>query len=118
MGMFKWFSGLFGDEAEVEPAVNVIRDPISSLRIVRVNPTESHDEQLINPATGQPMVGGASGFDVLGNLFGVDMDDSDTTIIKSSLSTHDDLFDSSGISEIDSFDGCGIDDSLNCRDDW
>ncbi len=119
MGMFKWLSGLFGNENEVETPANIIREPISSLRIVQVKPAESYSEPLINPATGQPMVGGATGLDILGNPYGVDTDDND--IIGSGLGPHHDLFDNSSICEADSFDSfnhCGINDSFSSSDDW
>jgi len=74
--MFKWFSTLFTSEEKIEIPSNVIRAPISSLRIVRVE--LSHDELLTNPATGLPMQEGAGGLDTLGNPFGVDLDIHDT----------------------------------------
>lgn len=37
--------------------------------------TAQHDMGLINPATGLPMIGGAAGIDVEGNLYGSDMSD-------------------------------------------
>ncbi len=100
MGMFKWLSRLFNNEAEIERPANVIREPISVLRVVPVKPADTHDEpaapastvtapsepadphepSLTNPATGQPMMGGMGGVDILGNPYGVDLDDGDGVI--------------------------------------
>ncbi len=115
MAMFKWLSGLFNNEKEVKRAANVIREPISVLRVVRLKPAESHDEPsvpastgttpsepaapyeppLINPATGQPMMGGIGGVDMSGNPYGVDLDDGD-----------------------DAIHGCGTNHSGGCGNHW
>jgi len=110
MGLFNRFLGLFRNEGEIEAsAVDIIQGPIDSL----------DNEFLVNPATGYPMINGINGIDVVGNPFGVDLDDSDS--IDADDNFHDDPFDSLDNCGLDDFcslnNSCGIDDPFS-SDDW
>lgn len=71
MGLFKWFSELFSEEEESSADTGIQHEMRSA--------EPMHEEHLVNPATGLPMQGGTGGLDILGNPFGVDLDDGDTT---------------------------------------
>jgi len=55
------------------------------------------DEDIINPATGLPMLGGYSGVDTMGNAYGMDHNDefTDSTMSEDDLSNLTDSFESS-----------------------
>jgi len=120
MGLFNWFSGLFASNTITDSLTNVVDEPITAMRIVHV---DSMDENAVNPATGLPMVGGTGGVDVLGNHYGVDMNDHDMEIGSTSCFDdpfhHDSFSSSNGCGSGDFDNSFGINDSFSSIDnDW
>ncbi|MCG5525876.1 hypothetical protein LRB11_13190 [Ectothiorhodospira haloalkaliphila] len=81
MGLFNWFSGLFGHDSS---AMDEDRDAYHAEHGNSVSASNSDlHEGDVNPATGLPMVGG---LDVEGNPYGV-------SFSQDSVSSFDDTFD-------------------------
>jgi len=76
MEIFRWFADLFQTD---ESTTNALDEESSSVRSSTLadDSNESDfsktNDFLINPASGLPMVGGIGGFDVAGNLFGMNL---------------------------------------------
>ena len=101
MGIFSWFSGLFGDDSSGSgihdtDMGNSIDDMLESSSFLATD--TSWDDNAINPVNGLPMVGGTGGVDVEGNLYGTDFSHDDTfgtgSAIDDSFSSIDDSFSS------------------------
>ena len=107
MGIFSWFSGLFGDDSSGSSMHDTDRGTSTDDLFGNSSFSEtdiSWDDNAINPANGLPMVGGTGGVDVKGNPYGTDFSHNDAigtcSGIDDSFSSMDDSF--SG--------GCSLDD--------